>query len=112
MSNRAQTAADAAKPSNLNDVLWKELQAVRPELTQGATATPPLEKIYDRIGQPDQQEPLSAICLSGGGIRSATFNLGVLERPPGTRPASTVRLPLDGFRRRLHRQLAAGVDAS
>ena len=52
---------------------------MRPELTQGATATPPLEKIYDRIGQPDQQEPLSAICLSGGGIRSATFNLGVLQ---------------------------------
>jgi hypothetical protein len=79
MSNRAQTAADVADPAELNDVLWQELQAVRPELTQGATATPPLEKIYDRIGQPDQQEPLSAICLSGGGIRSATFNLGVLQ---------------------------------
>ena len=79
MSNRAQTAADVADPADLNDVLWKELQAVRPELTQGATATPPLEEIYDRIGRPDQQEPLSAICLSGGGIRSATFNLGVLQ---------------------------------
>src|SRR4051812_40974604 len=25
------------------------------------------------------QVPLSALCLSGGGIRSATFNLGVLQ---------------------------------
>ncbi len=27
------------------------------------------------------QPPLSALCLSGGGIRSATFNLGVLQSP-------------------------------
>jgi hypothetical protein len=30
MSNRAQTAADVADPAELNDVLWQELQAVRP----------------------------------------------------------------------------------
>ena len=31
------------------------------------------------------RKPLSALCLSGGGIRSATFNLGVLQRLAGLR---------------------------
>lgn len=30
-------------------------------------------------GAPDAGEPLSALCISGGGIRSATFGLGVLQ---------------------------------
>jgi hypothetical protein len=29
---------------------------------------------------PEQTPPLTALCFSGGGIRSATFNLGVLQR--------------------------------
>ena len=73
------SATDVADPVELNGVLWKELQAVKPELTRDTAAPPPLEEIYNRIGRPGQQEPLSAICLSGGGIRSATFNLGVLQ---------------------------------
>jgi len=32
-----------------------------------------------RPGDKGVQEPLTALCLSGGGIRSATFNLGVLQ---------------------------------
>ena len=79
MRKRAQRAPESPDPVGLNDALWRELQALRPELTQDAAASPPLEEVYDRIGQHDQQEPLSAICLSGGGIRSATFNLGVLQ---------------------------------
>ncbi|MGH8238792.1 MAG: patatin-like phospholipase family protein, partial [Steroidobacteraceae bacterium] len=79
MPDQAQAAADVADPVELNGVLWKELQAVKPELTRDTAAPPPLEEIYNRIGRPGQQEPLSAICLSGGGIRSATFNLGVLQ---------------------------------
>lgn len=33
--------------------------------------------LYDAVGKADQ--PLSALCLSGGGIRSASFNLGVIQ---------------------------------
>ncbi len=80
MSNQAQSAADLASPVELNGVLWKELQAVRPALAPDASQAPPLEELYNRIGQENTHEPLSAICLSGGGIRSATFNLGVLQQ--------------------------------
>jgi hypothetical protein len=79
MPDRTQATAEVADPVELNGVLWKELQAIQPELTRDTAAPPPLEEIYKRIGQPGQSEPLSAICLSGGGIRSATFNLGVLQ---------------------------------
>ena len=79
MPEQAQATAEVADPVELNGVLWKELQAIQPELTRDAATAPPLEQIYQRIGQPGQDEPLSAICLSGGGIRSATFNLGVLQ---------------------------------
>ena len=78
MPDQAQAGVDVADPVGLNGVLWKELQAVKPELA-GQTAPPPLEETYQRIGRPGQPDPLSAICLSGGGIRSATFNLGVLQ---------------------------------
>ena len=59
---------------------------MRPQLTRGAApatyASTPEERaadlrdIYKFI---DQHGPLSAVCLSGGGIRSATFNLGVIQ---------------------------------
>ncbi|HKU15269.1 MAG TPA: patatin-like phospholipase family protein [Steroidobacteraceae bacterium] len=80
MSNQAQSAADMAEPVGLNGVLWTELRTVRPALATDAAAVPPLETIYERVGEPEVHEPLSAICLSGGGIRSATFNLGVLQQ--------------------------------
>jgi hypothetical protein len=79
MPDPTPTATNVTEPVGLNGVLWSELQAVRPELTQDTATPPPLEEIYKRIGQPGQPSPLSAICLSGGGIRSATFNLGVLQ---------------------------------
>jgi hypothetical protein len=34
-------------------------------------------RLYDAVGKADR--PLSALCLSGGGVRSAAFNLGVLQ---------------------------------
>lgn len=80
MNSYEQSAADAGAPVDLNGVLWKELQAIRPELAADAREIPSLEKLYEQLGQPGPQEPLSAICLSGGGIRSATFNLGVLQQ--------------------------------
>src|SRR6266446_7635179 len=37
------------------------------------------QAIHHRANDLDKPEPRSALCLSGGGIRSATFNLGVLQ---------------------------------
>lgn len=113
--------------ASLNEVLWRELQALRPEWSRrprdpekssqpfkpvgfaaedslaartgltdaqrqaqweklGGERTRNLRELYDRIGQlgagrnpPEEEAPLSALCLSGGGIRSATFNLGVIQ---------------------------------
>lgn len=43
-----------------------------------------LQRLYTRVarlgdGRAPHDAPLTALCLSGGGIRSATFNLGVLQ---------------------------------
>ena len=51
---------------------------------------------------------LTGLAFSGGGIRSATFNLGVLQKLADWAPAPN-RLHLQRFRRR-HRLLAGGVD--
>ena len=94
-----------AERTTFNEVLWRELQAVRPEYCasrsfQAAKFDPEcpedagtdprhqdnLRELFQMIGTLDAdadsskaQPPLSALCLSGGGIRSATFNLGVLQ---------------------------------
>jgi hypothetical protein len=113
---------DSPPRATLNQVLWEELQALRPEhcerkfaptsvaaedelynqsLVQPelgeiemegrwqelqARRAKNLRELYERIGQmgrgqnpPETETPLSALCLSGGGIRSATFNLGVIQ---------------------------------
>ena len=96
-------AAAAGQRATLNQVLWRELQALRPEYCASrnfepapfdpqqpdAAGTDPqfqgnLRELYQTIGSldasgPKTSAPLAAICLSGGGIRSATFNLGVLQ---------------------------------
>lgn len=87
----------------LNQVLWRELQALRPEYCASREFKPApfdpkqpddagtdprfqpnLRQLYQLVGTLDADgskahPPLSALCLSGGGIRSATFNLGVLQ---------------------------------
>jgi len=86
-----------SRRQTLNEVLVTELGCLRPQLerdTPAATydSTPEeraddLRGIYkfidsfsqQRRGEHSSHEPLSALCLSGGGIRSATFNLGVLQ---------------------------------
>jgi hypothetical protein len=104
------TAADPNADSNadratFNEVLWRELQALRPEYCASKSFEPAkftagqaddagtdpqyqdnLRELFQMIGTLDAdtdsskaQAPLSALCLSGGGIRSATFNLGVLQ---------------------------------
>jgi hypothetical protein len=77
-------------PASLNEVLKAELELLRPNFIQLEAApysslepapTSNLRLIYKRIGKlhAEGREPLAALCLSGGGIRSATFNLGVLQ---------------------------------
>lgn len=67
-------------PASVHEVLHHEISKIRPVLS---TAEPrALENLYQRLAHitPDKGGPLSALCLSGGGIRSATFNLGVVQK--------------------------------
>jgi hypothetical protein len=43
-------------------------------------ASDPWDSERQQETAPDKTPPLTALCFSGGGIRSATFNLGVLQR--------------------------------
>ena len=71
----------AAQPKSLADILAEELDGkAGPEQTQELPVEQKQERlraIYERIHgeQPDR----SALCLSGGGIRSAIFSLGILH---------------------------------
>lgn len=82
--------------ATLNEVLHAEVGALRPSLIRAEPATfadtsvdrtANLRDIYASIASlgPNAgtdgagSQPLSALCLSGGGIRSATFNLGVIQ---------------------------------
>lgn len=69
-----RTSADL--PLTLEEVLVEEF-----ELLHGRTpASGSLDALYRDIhGLVDQGEGRSALCLSGGGIRSASFGLGVLQ---------------------------------
>jgi len=61
----------------VNEVLWAELQHLG--RADAREAAPDLKSVYARIGAFPKEKALSALCLSGGGIRSATFNLGVIQ---------------------------------
>jgi hypothetical protein len=85
----------ATGPFSLNEVLVEELERLRPGELDGPPGTPyenpddpkkneearadNLRDIYARIGALPREKRLAALCLSGGGIRSATFNLGVIQ---------------------------------
>jgi hypothetical protein len=58
----------------LLDVLTEELRELRPDVSCDGGS---LEALYSRIHR--LEHPFSALCLSGGGIRSASFALGVLQ---------------------------------
>ncbi|MGH8092312.1 MAG: patatin-like phospholipase family protein [Chthoniobacterales bacterium] len=69
------------QPKSLADILAEELDG---QIGQGETQElpvaekqPRLRAVYDRIHA--EQPERSALCLSGGGIRSAIFSLGVLQ---------------------------------
>ena len=87
----------------------------QPRSTRGCTgrsAAPPQEAgglaaLYEAIH--NLGEKRAALCLSGGGIRSATFALGVLQGLARLKRPSPVSLPLDRLGRRLYRGLADRV---
>lgn len=90
----AKTTGDANDPFTFTQIYRAELERLRP----GVIDAPPVpysatreerhaagKRIFTQVhtrldgGEGAPSEPLAALCLSGGGIRSATFNLGVLQ---------------------------------
>ncbi|HXA09713.1 MAG TPA: patatin-like phospholipase family protein, partial [Chthoniobacterales bacterium] len=71
----------APQPKSLADILAEELDGqLGTDETQelpAAEKQPRLRAVYNRIHA--EQPERSALCLSGGGIRSAIFSLGVLQ---------------------------------
>jgi hypothetical protein len=65
------------EPVKLEQVLRDELEHFGKDNELPSDAN--LKETYSHIGKLSEGNELSALCLSGGGIRSATFNLGVLQ---------------------------------
>ncbi|MBI1786108.1 MAG: patatin-like phospholipase family protein [Acidobacteria bacterium] len=65
-------------PLPLSEVLREEYRSLRTDFpaAAGADEAQKLKAIYSAV---HAREPLAALCISGGGIRSATFALGVLQ---------------------------------
>src|SRR4029077_8219675 len=69
------------KTSRFRDVLTAELKEVLPNLALPADEIDDdtaLQLTFHALARP-LTEDLAALCLSGGGIRSASFGLGVLQ---------------------------------
>ena len=67
-----------------NRVLWDELKhlknpAADHEGKPEDEPPPEIGEIYERLANLPEKDALTALCFSGGGIRSATFNLGVIQ---------------------------------
>src|SRR5262245_15507001 len=89
MENQNDMAKVDGSRKSLNEILCAEIEALRPQMLDGirpegfdtdrdgdsSVRARNLKEIYQRLAGAD----LSALCLSGGGIRSATFNLGVIQ---------------------------------
>ena len=84
------SGAAGAKPCSaaipLSRVLREEYATVRPEWRDAIGATPEEDdearargRLFAIAHEPPGGARLAALCFSGGGIRSATFNLGVLQ---------------------------------
>ena len=61
-------------PLGMVDALKEEFKTLR-STTDYTAATE--KELFDKVHR--QAEPFSALCISGGGIRSATFGLGVIQ---------------------------------
>ncbi len=65
------------RPLELSEVLEQEYRALGRDLGALTAAEEP-ERSAEAFRRIHQQAPLSALCISGGGIRSATFALGAI----------------------------------
>lgn len=78
-AQRPNLAEPEPRPvSTLAGALWDEFEAIHAKPRAAATAQGPdasLHAYYDAA----LKTPQAALCLSGGGIRSAAFSLGVLQ---------------------------------
>lgn len=101
------TATQSLPPESFNEVYLKELGELRPDAFRDRAAAAKListtlpqaaveenerarakdladlfGEVHTRLNQRDPETgntPLAALCVSGGGIRSATFNLGLIQ---------------------------------
>ena len=64
----------APEPFSLLQILSQEFEVLRPDAGLNADEE---RTLFREVHQ--QEAPLTALCLSGGGIRSATFGLGVIQ---------------------------------
>ncbi len=62
------------EPLSILEVLPQEYEVLRPNIRLKANDE---RTLFEQVHQ--QEEPLTALCFSGGGIRSATFALGVIQ---------------------------------
>ena len=97
---------------DVDQVLKDELVRLRPDfkpspIEPGSPQTK--EDVSPALARDLFGQNLTALCFSGGGIRSASFCLGILQALARTKAVVSVRLSFDGFRRRLHRLLVIRV---
>ncbi len=68
-------SADTDAPLDLGTVLSAEYAALRP--SEAFDSSTSVNQLYAKAHQ--QEKPFTALCISGGGIRSATFALGAIQ---------------------------------
>ncbi len=67
------------RPLHVYEVLEEEYERLHGQAAPSADPSTPSEERLKNIIKENHKKQLAAICLSGGGIRSATFGLGVLQ---------------------------------
>ena len=120
MAEKAQLQTNATGPLTTEEILAAEARAIHGDAADGASG-----KVNSELYRELNGLNSAALCLSGGGIRSAAFALGVIQalathpRPLGApnKPVDSennsllaqVSLSLDRVRRRLYRRMAVGL---
>ena len=91
MADKAQPQTNAAEPLTTEEVLAAEARAIHGDAAAGASGKVNSE-LYRELNRLDS----AALCLSGGGIRSAAFALGVIQAlATHPRPLGTPNKPVD-----------------